>query len=113
MERYDDKDKIDISTSEEMLIIFNEKEKQFIQTLQDRLMEVGLDDRLHFNILSDKTVNFTIDGMQIGRVKLSGRKFRMQILNDKTVSWLDIKDVSEAIAYIDHWVKYAKRLIKR
>ncbi len=60
-----------------------------------------------------ETVNFTIDEMQIGRVKWSGRKFRMQILNGKKVSWFDINDVSEAIAHIEHWVKYAKRLMKR
>jgi hypothetical protein len=61
--------------------------------------------------MSDRTINFQIDSMQIGRVKLNGRKKRMQILDKGNVIWLDIDDVDEALNNIKHWMKYTKYLI--
>ena len=88
----------------------NDNEKAFISTLQDKLRECGITGQLAYNVLSNKIINFTIDGIQIGRVKLSGKKYKMQILDGDNAVWLDIDDLSEAIGNIKHWIKYATKL---
>lgn len=95
---------------EELLLLLNEKEQQFIVSLKEQLGE--LESKLKFNTMSDKTINFKIGDYQIGRVKLAGRKFKMQIIDKDNVLWLDINDLSEATINIKHWVKYAKALTK-
>lgn len=98
---------------EEKISKFSDNEKLFISTLRDELSKIGLDKSLSYNVLSDKTINFDINDMQIGRVKLNGRKFKMQILDRNNVLWLDIDDVTEAMKNIKHWIKYAKKLTNK
>lgn len=99
-----------ILKQEQLISKLNDNEKVFISTLQDKLRERGITGQLSYNVLSNKIINFTIDGKQIGRVKLSGRKYKMQILDEDNVVWLDIDDLSEAIGNIKHWIKYASKL---
>lgn len=92
----------------------NDNEKMFITTLEEKLCEVGIEsDRLQYNIMSNKMINFQIDGMQIGRVKLNGRKYKMQILDKNNALLLDIDNIEEAIGNIKHWIKYSEYLVKR
>jgi hypothetical protein len=95
----------------ERLRILNTEEQQFIYSLQDNLEKVNLKEQLKFNVLSNKIINFKLNSVQIGRVKLNGRINKMQIITIKKVIWLDIKDVNEAILNIKHWIKYAKKVI--
>lgn len=99
-----------INQMEELYNSLNENEKKFIDSLKIQLGD--LKDKLRYNVMSDKTINFKIGDYQIGRVKLSGRKYKMQILDRDNVVWLDISGVDEAINNIKHWVKYAKKLRK-
>lgn len=89
----------------------NDNEKLFINTLEEKLEDLGVREKLSYNVMSDRTINFQVDNMQIGRVKLNGRKHRMQILDKDNVLWLDIEGVDEALNNIKHWMKYTKYLI--
>lgn len=95
---------------DEILSLMNEKEQMFIASLREQLGELA--PNLKFNTMSDRTINFKIDDCQIGRVKLAGRKFKMQIIDENNVLWLDIEDIGEATTNIKHWVKYTKTLTK-
>ncbi|TYQ14667.1 UNVERIFIED_CONTAM: DNA polymerase III epsilon subunit family exonuclease [Acetivibrio alkalicellulosi] len=90
---------------------FNKEESLFIEKLKEYLNTLELNEHLTFNVLSNKTINFCIDEKQLGRVKLRGRNFKMQVLDKDNVLWLDIDDVNEAINNLKHWGKYAKYLI--
>ncbi|MCM3628784.1 3'-5' exonuclease [Paenibacillus glycanilyticus] len=86
-----------------------ENERQFIDALKVQMGEQAA--ALQYNIMSDKTINFCVGNTQIGRLKLSGRKHKMQILNRDNVIWLDITGgLDEAINNIKHWMKYVKSL---
>ena len=89
----------------------NDNEKLFINTLEEKLEDLGVREKLSYNVMSDRTINFQVDNMQIGRVKLNGRKHRMQILDKDNVLWLDIEGVDEALNNIKHWMKYTKYLV--
>ena len=97
----------------EKIAKMNEDEKRFIEVLKENLSVQGLSERLSYNILSDKTINFTLDTMQIGRVKLSGRKKGIQVLStsEDEVSWHEVTMLEEALDKIPHWVKYAQEII--
>jgi len=94
----------------EKLSKLNDNEKRFIAALEEQLSAINKKDLLKYNIMSDRTINFKLQNMQIGRVKLNGRKYRMQILDKDNVLWLDIDSVEEAINNIKHWIKYCKYL---
>lgn len=94
----------------ERLSKLNDAEKAFIAALEKQLESINKKEMLSYNILSDKTINFKIQNMQIGRVKLRGKKYTMQILDKNNVLWLDIENAEEAINNIKHWIKYCKYL---
>lgn len=94
----------------EKLSKLNDNEKMFIAALEEQLAAINKKDLLQYNIMSDRTINFRLQDMQIGRVKLNGRKYRMQILDKDNVLWLDIDSVDEAVNNIKHWIKYCKYL---
>jgi len=96
----------------ERLSKLNDDEKNFIDALTEKLDTINLKDRLDYNVLGDKTINFQIDNMQIGRVKLRGKTRKMQILDKANVIWLDIENLDEAINNIKHWIKYCEYLTK-
>jgi DNA polymerase-3 subunit epsilon len=95
---------------ETIFSLLNESEKQFITVLKEQLGTHQ--DQLHYNVMSDKTMNFKINDIQIGRVKLSGRKYKMQLLDENNTIWIEISSVDEAINNIKHWMKYVKTLTK-
>ncbi|MBI0579819.1 ribonuclease H-like domain-containing protein [Neobacillus cucumis] len=96
---------------QQRILNMNDFEKEFISALEKKLEEIGLRDKLTFNVMGDKVINFKIDQMQIGRVKLRG-KFKMQIIDKNNVMWLDIDGVEEAIMNLKHWMKYCKYLLR-
>lgn len=94
----------------ERLSKLNDNEKIFIKALKKSLENINMANWLEYNVMSNRTINFKIKGMQIGRVKLNGRKYKMQIIDRNNVVWLDIDSVDEAINNIKHWIKYCKHL---
>lgn len=94
-------------------IKLNDLEKQFIHELLKSLKPFNLDTEIRYNRMSSKHLNFKYRGMQIGRVKLNGRKMNIQVLHkNNDVEWHDISGVDEAIKYIDNWIEYLNYLIK-
>ncbi|NMM61200.1 3'-5' exonuclease [Clostridium sp. P21] len=100
------------SEQKERVSKLNDGEKLFISALEEKLYNINLKDKLRYNIMSDKVINFQINNAQIGRVKLNGRKYKMQILDKDNVLWLDIDNVDEAVNNIKHWIKYCEYLTK-
>lgn len=96
---------------ESTLSKLNENELYFMSILEKQLAANGYRGKLDVRYLSNRTINFSIDGIQIGRVKLNGRKYKMQIIDKNNVVWLDIDDVDEAISNIKHWINYSKYLL--
>ena len=94
----------------ERLSNLNEMEKNFISELEKRLEAIGLKDKMVFDIKSDNTINFMLGNAQIGRVKLRGRKYKMQLLDQNNVMWLDIDSYDEAVTNLKQWVKYSQYL---
>jgi hypothetical protein len=78
--------------------------------LEKRLEAIGLKDKMVFDIKSDNTINFMLGNAQIGRVKLRGRKYKMQLLDQNNVMWLDIDSYDEAVTNLKQWVKYSQYL---
>ena len=92
---------------DQLLQTFNDHEKRFVSELREKLREREIPGELVFSVLSDRTIHFALGGKQLGRVKLNGRKFRMQIPGDRQPAWLDIGDVEEAIGNLEHWFNHA------
>ena len=65
--------------------------------------------------MSDGTLNVQYYTMQIGRIKLYGRKSKMQVLRltnpttlDIDVLWFECLPLEEYINKINDWILYAK-----
>lgn len=94
---------------------FNEDELRFYMSLKSKLKLANIKKKLSYNILSNKTINFTLEGVgQIGRVKIRGKTKRIQLLkkapnHNIDVLWLDVSGVDDLIMLIDKWIEYIKQ----
>lgn len=61
--------------------------------------------------MSNKCLNFTYDGYQIGRIKLNGKSKWMQILSDDDVYIIDDIDCTKALENINKWKTYMLEII--
>ena len=89
----------------------NEKETLFLDTFIQALPD---NDRrhIHLNRMSDGTISVYYDTYPIGKIKLQGRKFQMQILKG-LYNVKDIEgDVEVFIQYIPDWCRYIKYIKK-
>ena len=95
-------------------IELNELEKQFINEFKNSIKPFNLDTEIRYNRMSNKCLNFSFRDMQIGRIKLNGRKMWIQVLYDKEPisENFDIKTIDEAYTYIDNWIEYLNYLIR-
>lgn len=95
-------------------IELNELEKQFINEFKNSIKPFNLDTEIRYNRMSNKCLNFSFRDMQIGRIKLSGRKMWIQVLYDKEPisENFDIKTIDEAYTHIDNWIEYLNYLIR-
>lgn len=96
---------------------FDDEESRFVSTLFNALQNSGLNDGIRISTINKSTLNFCYDKIgQIGRVKIRGRKKRMQILSidyDENgyelycdVKWLEDISVDEMIDKIPLWIKH-------
>lgn len=98
--------------------IFDENEEAFYQALLAELIRQNIctESNLHVYTLSDLTINFSLDSAQLGRIKLRGRKFKVQnLINDDGEDgwenvWQEIPSPESALEYIPAWIEYAKKL---
>lgn len=85
-------------------------ETKFFKNLTKNLSQQGIDPHLlRLNRLSDKTINVKYTDYQIGRIKLTGRKTKIQILRFNTVSWIENKSLDEYLTLSDQWIRYLKK----
>lgn len=85
----------------------NEAEELFFNTLYD---EVG--DGIKLKRMSDGMIEVSYYTYPIGRIKLQGRKYKMQILNGLyDVKWID-GTIDDFLPHISDWKKYINWVIK-
>ena len=86
-------------------------EKQFLDSFFKKLEQNNLKQSLlTWNRLSDKILNISYNGSQIGRIKLTGRKTKMQILTDESVTWIESQSLDAYIQEQDKWIEHLKSL---
>lgn len=90
----------------------NENERIFIENIKSKVKQ--LDDKLEVDIdfKSGDIINFCVNEMQIGRVKLRGKKTCIQVITDSDVHWIENVNLEEAMLLSDKWIKYLKKYIK-
>jgi len=97
-----------IKRNHNLLDSFNKEEDLFIKNVEKLFLSQGR--KVEVNVLSDKTINFTVLNMQIGRVKLRGRKKKIQVITKNDVFWYEIKNLDEALSYLPKWERYYKSI---
>ena len=101
---------------EQKEIELNELEKHFINELLSTLKLFGLDDPIRYERMSNKSINIRYKDMQIGRIKLNGRKMWIQVLFDEENNWdvqyYDVYTLEDATTHIDEWVNYLNSIIR-
>jgi len=90
---------------------FSDEEKQFYDRLMLQLEENKIVDEIEIRRMSNGTLNFEINKMQFGRVKLRGKK-QIQVLTKESVHWIDITELSEAFIHMKYWILYIKTLLR-
>lgn len=94
----------------------NNKELQFYEELETQLQKAGVFYNITYNFLSDGTIDFSLDSLgQIGRIKIRGRKTKMQIIHPAKngnidVLWIENAPLDDMIERLYEWVNYAKYL---
>lgn len=97
---------------EKKMADLNENERIFIENIKSKVKQ--LDDKLEVDIdfKSGDIINFCVNEMQIGRVKLRGKKTCIQVITDSDVHWIENVNLEEAMLLSDKWIKYLKKYIK-
>lgn len=97
-----------------------EDELKFYSALISELNKKNIPGKLTFDRMSDKTLNFAIEPIgQIGRVKIQGRKTRMQFISavkgsyEIEVEWLENLTLDEMIDGIQRWIEYIPDAIEQ
>ena len=85
-------------------------EKSFLDSFCAKLEHENFNlSHLKWKRLSDKTLNITYNGCQIGRINLFSRKTKMQILSGE-VKWIENQSLSTYIQEQNKWIEYLKTL---
>ncbi|KSV60306.1 hypothetical protein [Acetivibrio ethanolgignens] len=92
----------------------SENEDYFFRELVKNIENSGLKSALlYLEPMSDKSFSVHYDGYQIGRIKLSGNKTRMQVLvglhGMKLYENLTVEEYVEKISF---WIKHAKHCLR-
>lgn len=97
-----------------------EDELKFYSVLISELNKENIPGKLTFDRMSDKTLNFAIESIgQIGRVKIQGRKTKMQFISaikgsyEIEVEWLENLTLDEMIDGIQRWIEYIPDAIEQ
>ena len=97
-----------------------EDELKFYSALISELNEKNIPGKLTFDRLSDKTLCFALEPIgQIGRVKIQGRKTKMQFISavkgtyDIKVEWVEHLTLDEMIDGIRRWTEYIPDAIEQ
>ena len=97
-------------------IKLNDMESEFVDAFISALNPYGLDTAIRYNRMSSGVLNFTYKDMQIGRIKLRGKKMNIQVLYDDSKGWdvkyFDVTTLDDATSHIDEWMNYLQFLIK-
>ena len=89
------------------------EETEFFTSVCKSVKSIGRNPALlRLNRLSDKILNVQYVDMQIGRIKLQGRKTKMQILTKNNVEWIEDETVENYIQFIEKWMRYLNKLPK-
>lgn len=85
-------------------------ENAFVASLEDLLVEKSIDPKhLRIDRMGDGTLNFRLTGCQIGRIKLQGYIFKMQVLTETSVRWYQDESYDKCLARLPRWVAYATK----
>lgn len=86
----------------------------FITILKKKITKAGLNlELLEQNTLSDGVVNFSYDGMQIGRIYFGKRTSKIQVIFSDNVEWFNNKDFDFYVSKIDLWIEYLTDILNR
>lgn len=85
----------------------NDDEKLFFGVVFE---EIG--EGIELNRMSDGTLDVNYCGYPIGKIKLQGRKYKMQILKGLYgIRWIE-GNLNDFISHIQDWKKYVKWVMK-
>ncbi|MBQ9609358.1 MAG: hypothetical protein IJV15_07950 [Lachnospiraceae bacterium] len=85
---------------------FNEQEQIFFDKMKEALSEI--DRTINLNRMSDGTISVYSNTYYVGKIKLTGKKHRMQILKGlQTVKVID-GELDDFIQHIPDWIRYIR-----
>ena len=93
------------------LFVLNSDEIEFTLCVEEAVRREGILSPIVINYRSENILNFMINSAQIGRIKLRGKKFTIQVITKSTCKLYLIQNLDEAKTYIKKWVKYCKSLV--
>ncbi|WP_220739123.1 hypothetical protein [Leuconostoc miyukkimchii] len=89
----------------------NDIETIFFKKVLSMFSDAGINTSLlRLNRLSDKTLNVRYVSYQIGRIKLNGRKTKIQVLTGDSVEWYQDKSLEEYINISKKWITYLRKI---
>lgn len=83
---------------------FNQDELDFIKALKLAIKSKSISDDIKIRYCDHSILDFNVNRIQLGRVKLRGKKKKIQVISREDCLWLEIQDISEAKKYISKWV---------
>ena len=102
-----------------MWVYSEDAQDRFTKELDAQAEKAGFDpDTVHGNTMADGTLNFTYEGIQLGRVRFGKRTSAMQVIreprdqSDLGVDWFSNESLEDYLAKIPLWFDYLKTIKK-
>ena len=89
----------------------NEDEKKFIDVIKEKIKNININLTNEIDFTSSNIIIFTVNSIEIGRIKLRGKKPSIQVISNYDSTWIENVTLDEAITLSDKWISYLKRIL--
>lgn len=87
----------------------NDNENNFINFIKEKIKEIDETLKIDIDFQKDYTMKFNVNNIYIGKVKLRGKNFKIELVTKNNVFLLDNINYDEACKHSEKWIKYLKK----
>lgn len=91
----------------------NSNEHNFINYMKNKIYELDEELNVKISFLKDYTMKFEVNGLYLGKVKIRGKNFKIQLVNKNNTYELNNLNYEDILKYSNKWITYLKSNINK
>ena len=91
----------------------NSNEHNFINYMKNKINELDEELNVKISFLKDYTMKFEVNGLYLGKVKIRGKNFKIQLVNKTNTYEFNNLNYEDILKYSNKWITYLKSNINK